>query len=127
MNNVINIVFPYNDQGIWMFDDERVGLEREALVAGVPEMLKILTKDIPNPEAGFCLLFSDTPFPGAAKMVRDDSEVEKDEDGKVGTWYIWEEQGLRGWLCPALSLYYPEGAPSEFWVEAKVKTYPIGL
>ena len=34
-NNSIGVLFPYKYQGQWVFDDERVGLFREAFIAGI--------------------------------------------------------------------------------------------
>ncbi len=46
--NAILIIAPYWYNGTWVFDDEATGLKREPFVAGVPEMMNVLVKDIPN-------------------------------------------------------------------------------
>ena len=53
--------------GMWVFDDERVGLDKKPLVAGADTMIDtaIRLKGIPNAEAGFLMVFSSGPFPDA--------------------------------------------------------------
>ena len=55
--NAIMVIAPYRYQGTWVFDDSSAGLVREPFVAGVPEMIDVLVKDIPNADKGFRLLF----------------------------------------------------------------------
>ena len=54
--NAIMVVAPYWYNGTWVFDDEAVNLKREPFVAGVPEMIDVLVKDIPDSKSGFRLL-----------------------------------------------------------------------
>ena len=109
MPNTIMVIKPYWHSGTWVFDDDAVGLVREPFVAGVPEMIDRLVRDIPNARAGFRLLFSATPFPGcqaAFTRVREDLG---------GTWYRSEVAGdppMEGWLCPALFKYFDEAPPT---------------
>ena len=63
MSNAIMVIFPYQHQKTWVFDDERVKLVQEPFVSGVPEIIDILVQDIPNINEGFKLLFSANPFP----------------------------------------------------------------
>ena len=53
MANILMVIVPYWYQGTWVFDDESVGLNKEPFVAGVPEMIDDLVKDIPNARGGF--------------------------------------------------------------------------
>src|SRR5688572_7807721 len=62
--NSIMVIRPYWDHGTWVFDDAAAGLTREPFVAGIPEMINTLVKDIPNARNGFRLTFSASPFPG---------------------------------------------------------------
>src|SRR4051812_48395546 len=74
--NAIMVIAPYWYNGTWVFDDPAVGLRREPFVAGVPEMIDVLVKDVHDSKDGFRLLFSATPFPGHQKTlnwVRGDS------------------------------------------------------
>jgi pimeloyl-ACP methyl ester carboxylesterase len=100
--NQIFTIKPYRWEGIWVFDDPQRGLIKEALVAGMPEMIEFATQQagIPHPERGFVALFSKDPFPGemiALEWVREDMG---------GNVYRWPEVGLEGWLCPALFRYF---------------------
>ena len=45
-----------------MFDDPRVGLDKEPFVWG-DGVIDMLAGDLPNGQTGFRLLFSATPFP----------------------------------------------------------------
>lgn len=120
--NSIMVLSPYNWNGIWVFDDARTGLVKEALVAGVPEILEALHQEhkIVNPKAGFNLLFSPTPFPGhhlKADWVR---------EGDGGNWYkatLPSGVEQEGWLCPALFKYFPS-APKELYI--RVESLPPG-
>jgi len=49
---------------MWVFDDARVGLDKEPFVSGANTMIDVLVADIPNAQKAFRLLFSATPFPG---------------------------------------------------------------
>ena len=62
--NALMVIAPYWYEGTWVFDDHAVGLEREPFVAGVPEMINHLVKDMPDARSGFRLTFSEKPFPG---------------------------------------------------------------
>ena len=108
MSNSLMIIFPYLDRGIWVFDDESVGLNKEPFVAGIPEMIEILVQDIPDASQGFALIFSVHPFPGyQAELLWMREEYE-------GHWYCWKEQGIEGWLCPALFKYFDAAPPKIF-------------
>jgi hypothetical protein len=110
--NQIAVIKPYHWEGMWVFDDERVGLEREALVAGADSMVDIAVaqKDIKNADTGFLLLFSVGPFPGADMQL----EWVRAEFG--GNVYRWDEH--EGWLCPALLRYF-DVAPKQLFVQMK--------
>ena len=62
--NAINVISPYKYNGMWVFDDPRVGLAQEPFVAGADTMIDRVVADIPNAEKGFTLIFSASPFPG---------------------------------------------------------------
>lgn len=111
MPNSLLTISPYRQDGIWMFDDPRVGLAGEPFVAGMPEIIEEATRHIPNAARGFNLIFSTEPFPGAdVELVWVRAEMD-------GNWYRWESRGLEGWLCPALYLYFPE-APRRLFCQA---------
>ncbi len=110
--NALRVIVPYWSCGTWVFDDERVGLQQEPFVAGIPEMIDELVKDIPNAKAGFRLTFSGGPFPGYQReliWVREEAD---------GNWYQTVDEPVReGWLCPALFCYFSE-APKRLFVRA---------
>src|SRR5262245_44048526 len=68
-SNSIMVVNPYWYNGTWVFDDPAVGLKREPFVAGVPEMIDALVKDVADARGGFRLLFSANEFPGYQKKL----------------------------------------------------------
>ena len=63
-SNSIKIIHPYKYQGVWVFDDEKVGLVREPFVSGADDIIERLVTSIPKAKHGFSLIFSDIPFPG---------------------------------------------------------------
>ncbi len=114
MPNQINAIAPYWLDTIhtWVFDDERHGLVQEPFVFGADLFLTFLSKDIPNAEGGFRLLFSAAPFPGYQVKV-------KQIEGEMGgNWYQSDVPPMKGWLCPALFQYF-EQAPAEIYVKAE--------
>ena len=119
-----NFPIEYSNFGIWVFDDESVGLELEAFVSGTDKVMDWIVKDIPNAIEGFKLTFSDKPFAGyQMEAVWFDNSQDSEGMNIVGNWYKWcdvnsTEPGIAGWLCPALFLYFPT-APSSLFVMAE--------
>ncbi len=103
--NTIMVIRPYIHAGVWVFDDPAVGLLREPFVGGVPEMIRVLTQDLPGAARGFRLTFSAGPFPGSQACL------ERAREDMGGNWYRWPEQNLEGWLCPAMFKYFAEAPP----------------
>ncbi|MBV9999594.1 MAG: hypothetical protein JO015_10840 [Verrucomicrobia bacterium] len=113
--NALFVIFPYKQNGVWVFDDERVGLNREPFVAGADAILDVLTADLPRAAQGVKLVFSAAPFPGyTAKFI-----LERSEYG--GNWYRWPDKGMEGWLCPALFKYF-DTAPPELFVSVSPRS-----
>ena len=113
-DNSILVLMPYRHAGTWVFDDPTVKLVREPFVAGVPEIIDEMVKDIPDAESGFRLIFSTQPFPGyTEKLVwlRGD---------KSGNWYRSESTQKEGWICPAMFKYFKD-APKEIYAKAEKK------
>jgi hypothetical protein len=104
--NALSVLFPYQYEGMWVFDDPAVGLVREPFVLGIDEMINRVVANVPNAEKGFRLIFSPTPFPGYAVKL----EWRREEYG--GNWYFCPQLGIEGWLCPALFKYFDK-APAE--------------
>ena len=90
---------------------------RSPFVLGVPAMIEILVKDIPEAEKGFVLFFSESPFP------RYQSELTWLREESGGNWYRETRTGLEGWLCPALFRYFRE-APRRIHCGAASKDTP---
>ncbi len=112
--NAIMVISPYKDQGTWVFDDASSGLVKEPFVAGVPEMIDVLVKDVPGADQGFRLLFSAAPFPGYQKKL---TWLRGDMGGN---YYALDNPPMEGWICPALFKYY-EKAPAALFVKAERK------
>ena len=116
--NTMMIIYPYKKDGTWMFDDEATGLREEPFIAGIPEIIEFATAKagINNPETGFKLLFSATPFPGYQAILR----LERDREENFGNWYRLEGTEMTGWLCPALFKYFAT-APDAIYCQLSEK------
>ena len=112
--NSIMVIKPYYWEGLWVFDDDRVGLHKEPFVGGADTLIDVAVerKDITNAKDGFLLLFSATPFPGA------DFQLEWVREDRGGNIYVWRQEDIEGWLCPALFEYF-DRAPTEIHVQLK--------
>ncbi|HUQ69624.1 MAG TPA: DUF6717 family protein [Planctomycetaceae bacterium] len=113
-SNSILVIAPYDYAGTWVFDDPAVDLVKEPFVAGIPEMIDDLVKDIPDAKTGFRLLFSAQPFPGHQKVL-----TWTRSDG-TGNYYQLDDPPMEGWICPALFKYY-ETPPQKLYVKAEAK------
>ncbi len=69
--NAIMAIYPYKDSGLWVFDDERVGLDKEPFIAGADTLIDraLEAKGIADGGNGFRLLFSAGQFPDARNGV----------------------------------------------------------
>jgi hypothetical protein len=112
--NSINVIMPYRYEGMWVFDDSHVGLNKEPFVSGADTMIDVLIANLPDADKGFRLLFSASPFPGHAHRL----EWRREEYG--GNWYYSPDFNMEGWLCPALFKYFDK-APLEIYVKAERK------
>jgi hypothetical protein len=110
--NQIAVIKPYRWSGLWVFDDARVGLDKEPFVGGADTMIDaaVARKGIKDAHKGFVLLFSAGPFPGA------DMELTWLRAEGGGNVYGWE--GREGWLCPALLKYFP-APPERIYVQMR--------
>jgi len=124
-NNSIFTIFPYNNCGIWMFDDESVDLKSEAFVSGADTFIDLMLerKGIKNGDKGFVLQFSATEFPEYDAMLTWVSGNISNEGngGNFGNDYIHESTGHMLWLCPALFCYFDK-APAQLFVKVSQKT-----
>jgi hypothetical protein len=109
MNDIIAI-HPYRFRGLWVFDDEAVGLRQEPFVAGADTVIDHMVQNIHDAENGFTILFSAQPFPGYQVEFLWRSE----EMG--GNSYYNADLDKEGWLCPALLRYF-EAAPQKIFAQ----------
>ena len=112
MSNFLMVIQPYWYEGTWVFDDASKGLDKEPFVQGIPEMMDVLVKDIPNGRAGFVLLFSSQPFAGYQVELT----LVREEYG--GHWYKPKGYDVEGWLCPALFKYF-DAPPESLYIKAE--------
>jgi hypothetical protein len=113
MNSIL-VIHPYKYEGIWVFDDARVGLVQEPFVSGADTIIDRMVEGIPDAARGVTILFSATPFPGSQY----DFEWRREESG--GNWYFSPRFGIEGWLCPALFKYFDQ-APERIFAQVKPK------
>ena len=124
-NNSILVIHVYSKNGMWVFDDDRVGLVAEPFVGGADDFIDFLlglknirTHAISN---GFNAIFSKQQFRGA------DAQINFSCFDNMGTVYIPENLsnfrnkfgGNDLWLCPALNLYFKE-SPEKIWVSVQL-------
>ena len=109
------VIAPYKHNGMWVFDDPAVGLNKEPFIAGIDTMIDKMTANIRDPQNGFRAVFSASAFPGYTEKL----EWRRSESG--GNWYYSDHYKMEGWLCPALFKYFAE-APKEIYVRAEPKS-----
>ena len=110
--DTINVISPYrDDDGMWVFDDPRVRLEKEQLVCGADTLINcVVARDhIPNADRGFALIFSGTPFPG--------HQYQLDWRRRESDWNVYysTDFDMECGLCPALLKYFPK-APNPLYI-----------
>ena len=110
--NSLMVIVPYKYEGMWVFDDPAVGLNKEPFIAGIDTLIDKATAKIPHAEHGFRAIFSAMPFPGANFKL----EWRREDSG--GNWYYSPEFQQEGWLCPALFKYFTS-APREIYVKVE--------
>ena len=113
--NAINVIHPHKYEGLWVFDDEAVGLRREPFVSGADEVIDAMVAAIPDAASGFTPFFSAAPFPDQQVVL----DWSREEMG--GNWYFSPDLGIEGWLCPALFWYFDE-APSQIFARLEPRT-----
>ncbi len=114
-SNSIQAIHPYFDNGLWVFDDDAVGLVKEPFVAGADLILDRIAEQVPDAHNGFTLIFSELAFPG--HMVSLDW-MHEEFGGNV---YHCKELDMVGWLCPALLKYFNE-APKQIYAEVRPRS-----
>ncbi len=112
MTNAIMTIYPYKHNGLWVFDDSAVGLDKEPFVSGADDIIDVMVSDLPSPESGFNLIFSGIAFPGHQY------EFNRLGEEAGGWWYMHAPTEMQGWLCPAMFKYFDE-APEKLYVQVK--------
>ncbi len=49
--NSIMVIHPYKYEGMWVFDDQTVGLIQEPFVSGADEIIELMANQIPDAES----------------------------------------------------------------------------
>lgn len=114
--NTINVIEIYKFTNLWVFDDDKKGLEREALIAGADLIIDNMVSTFENPEDGFICIFSENPFPGHMYKL----ELTQRGDLINGNWYRCAALGLDGWLCGSLYKYF-DTEPENIYIQVKEK------
>src|SRR5438046_10723328 len=60
--NALMVIVPYKYEGLWVFDDAAVGLNKEPFIAGIDTLIDKATANIPDAQHGFRAIFSGTEF-----------------------------------------------------------------
>jgi hypothetical protein len=117
--NSIFVIQPYWSEyaDTWCFDDAERGIVREPFLRGIPEIIDLAVRSIPNSEAGFRLKFSDKRFakkPLKLKWVREESG-----------WNVYvTKDGREGALCPVLLEFF-DSAPRELFAKAEAIPHDV--
>jgi hypothetical protein len=117
----VRSIMPYRLHGQWVFDDKSVGLQAEAFVCGMSEILDQLLRDSGiDPKKvrnGFRLTYSPIPFPSHVYAIH---WSHAEAGGNV---YTCPQNGMIGWLCPALYKYFDK-APERIYFRADLLDEP---
>lgn len=113
-NNAIQILRPWCEGGVWMFDDKEIGVRREAFVGGASELITELVAVFgakPDEDGKINLIFSPYPFPESEELAH----VENDMGGVV---YQWKER--KAWFCPCFFNYFDvDAVPNKLYAQVK--------
>lgn len=112
--NAINVIYPYRDLDLWVFDDEARGLAKEPFVEDANAVIDLLTAGIPDAASGFRLMFSAEPFPGFQHAF---TWLSAELSGNV---YQLDGANHQVWLCPALLKYF-DSAPAKLFAKIDPK------
>jgi hypothetical protein len=111
-NNSIQILRPWKEGSTWMFDDEEIGVRREAFVGGASEMITALMDHFgvsPNQDGKIDLIFSHLPFPKAEQLTF----VSGDTGGVIFSW-----NKMVAWFCPCFFNYFDrDNVPTNLYAQ----------
>ena len=128
-NNALFCISPYVHRGMWVFDDEEKGLDKEPFVFGADTLLDKVyeaTKDKDGAWDVHGIIFSKHTLPVGDESPTDHIVIARgssDPTKVEGTnWVVVEASASLGgclghklWLCPALYEYY-DTAPEELHI-----------
>ena len=105
--NVIHVIYPYLEAGQWVFDDDRVDLNKEAFVAGADTFIDLGLERLGiKGDDGFRAMFSAVPFPDHQFSLVHKTDGLGGTKGLMGNIYVSPEFNMEGWFCPALYRYF---------------------
>lgn len=113
--NSIHVIHPYKYEGMWVFDEARVGLVREPFVSGADTAIDLMVEGVPDAAKGFSMVFAGIPFPGHQH------EFHLGRAEAEGHWYSAPGLGLEGWLCPALLKCFDK-PPERLYVQVRARS-----
>jgi hypothetical protein len=119
----------------WVFDDPRTNLKEESFVCGISEMItEIVNAKGIDGSHGITLQFAEHAFEGHDVLLHWDNggvpeylrEQITPDWAQGGNWYTASVNGkeMRGWLCPALGLYFLEMPKT---IAVRVSPLPHGV
>ena len=100
--NAIMVIKPYLWNGMWVFDDEAVGLRREPFVAGMDAIIEPRRDRDSECRPGLPGRLFGWAIPGGPDCAGAAPAA------GAGHVYRWAEHDMEGWLCPALLKYFQE-------------------
>lgn len=107
--NQINVIFPFKKNGVWVFNDEAVGLYEEPFVSNVNPIIDTVVNG-----NNFTAYISHSPIPDEQIIL---DRVDDSVTGDIGDgWYQMRGTDLVCWLCPA-TLKYFKNYPKEIHVK----------
>lgn len=116
-NNAMQEIYPYWNEHTWVFDDEAVGLLAEPFVLGIDQIITNALKRLgilEEAKKGFRMTFAEQAFPGF------ESELTFDHLEAGGAFYTEVNTHEKGWLCPAMFLYF-SSAPQYIFARYALK------
>lgn len=107
MQKICYTIKPYQQNTLWFFDDPSVGLLKEGLTDGVPELIKKAC-ELSKIKNLFFLTFSDQKIGKKFLVFK--------KPLRNGNLYHWEKLKMDCWFCPALFRYF-DRPPAKIWFE----------
>ena len=134
MTNSLFSLLPYVHNGMWVFDDESRGLDKEPFVMGADTLLDKVYKAYSTPDGDWDVtnvVFSANPLPESDLTLQ---RTSSDPTQLEGTYWIVENatdkldmcMDHEMWLCPALYAFFGDGAPERIYIklDTSARTHP---